>query len=127
MAGIIFLTAISTLASAGINQGAQQQQAPSEPGSISGKVTTLLGDPIEEATVYYGGIAVAEGKIEFAYGHVFTDVNGDYTIPNLNPGNYGLFVMKSGYTPNGRIVHLSSGENKNGVDFNLIHISKPAN
>ncbi|MCK4818960.1 carboxypeptidase regulatory-like domain-containing protein, partial [bacterium] len=93
-----------------------------ETGSIGGEVTTLSGDPIEDATVYYGGVAVAEGNLEFAWGSVTTDENGEYTISDLTGGMYGLFVIKSGHIPSGRVVHLSPGENKNSVDFNLIRI-----
>jgi len=117
MAGLMVLVAISFSASA-----ATRQQQPTETGSISGEVTTLLGDPIEDATVYYGGVGVAEGQINIAWGNVTTNENGEYTISDLAGGVYGLFVMKPGHTPSGRVVHLSPGENKNSVDFNLIKI-----
>lgn len=117
MAGLMVLVAISFSASAAV-----RQKQPMETGSIGGEVTILSGDPIEDATVYYGGVAVAEGEIQFAWGSVLTDENGEYTISGLMGGLYGLFVTKSGHIPSGRVVHLSPGENKNSVDFNLIRI-----
>ena len=117
MAGLMVLVAISFSASAAVTQ-----KQPMETGSIGGKVTTLSGDPIEDATIYYGGVAVADGQIQFAWGNVPTDENGEYTISDLPGGMYGLFVTKSGHIPSGRVVHLDPGENKNSVDFNLIKI-----
>jgi len=116
VAGLMVLVAISFSASA------VTQKQPTETGSISGEVTTLSGDPIEDATVYYGGVAVAEGELQFAWGSVPTDENGEYAISDLMGGMYGLFVIKSGHIPSGRVVHLGPGENKNSVDFNLIRI-----
>ena len=121
VAGLMVLIAFSATANAFAMQPAPQKQ--SADASISGTVTTLMGNPVSGATVYYGGGGVAEGQLELAWGSVSTDENGDYIIDNLPGGIFGLFVVKSGHTPNGRIVRLDPGENLENVDFNLISLS----
>lgn len=63
----------------------------STPGTISGTVTdAVTTNPIPDATV-----AIFQGTtfIDSA----LTDVNGDYTIPDLAPGNYTVLAIAQGY------------------------------
>lgn len=61
------------------------------PGTVSGTVTdAVTTNPIPDATV-----AVFQGTtfIDSA----LTDVNGNYTIPDLAPGNYTFLAIEQGY------------------------------
>jgi len=112
MASIILLTATSISASAFAIKSSPQQQS-TEPGSISGTVRTLIRDePVPDAKVFWGGIEVADGRIDLAVGMVTTDENGHYIIDGLEAGYYGLFVMKSGYLPGAAVVQLHQGEDR---------------
>lgn len=63
----------------------------SHPGTIAGTVTDQASNPIPGTAV-----AVFQDStfIEFA----LTDVNGNYTISNLAPGNYIVLAIASGYS-----------------------------
>ena len=134
MAGLMVLVAFSATVSAFAAAPAPTQQSAIQPeeqaqmvgtSSISGTVRRLLTqDPIFNATVYYGGIGVEEGRLELAWGQVKTDENGDYSITGLTGGIYGLFVHKKGYLFNGRLIHLEDDEQMENVDFNLIKLGK---
>lgn len=63
----------------------------SNPGAILGTITdTVTTNPIPNATVViFQGTTFIDS--------VLTDVNGDYTIPNLAPGNYTVLAVAQGY------------------------------
>lgn len=61
------------------------------PGAIAGTVTdAVTTNPIQGATVtaYSGSIAIASAD---------TDASGNYTLPNLAPGEYTLVVLANNY------------------------------
>jgi len=63
----------------------------SNPGTISGKVTdAITTNPIPDATV---AVFQDATLIDFA----LTDANGNYTIPDLAPGNYIVVAIAHGY------------------------------
>ncbi len=63
----------------------------SNPGAISGTVTdAVTTNPIPDATV-----AVFQGTT--LIDSALTDVNGNYTIPDLAPGNYTVLAIANGY------------------------------
>lgn len=76
------------------------------PGSISGTVTSSGGGnpliPDASIFVYQGLQLVAQTT---------TDVNGDYAVPDLNPGNYTVVVSADGFQTEFALVVVSSGMN----------------
>lgn len=82
------------------------------PGTISGTVTDSgTTDPIPNATV-----AVFQGTtfIDSA----LTDINGDYAIPNLAPGNYNVLAIAQDYQAAFSAVVVTAGATTD-VDFAL--------
>jgi hypothetical protein len=70
------------------------------PGTITGQVTdSATGDPIQGATVSYGGGATA----------VTTDIDGNYTLSNVSPGEVLLSVSKSGYATISQTQSVTGG------------------
>ena len=62
-------------------------------GSISGRVATAGGTPISGASVGAFGMYPRTSSVQ----SVTTDANGDFTIPGLTPGRYGINAHASGF------------------------------
>ena len=87
-----------------IIQSAAAQQPTS---SISGRVTSVTGDPLS-------GVVV---RVENAPSGVLTDAQGVYRLPNVSTGNVVLLAQHIGYEQGRRTVSVNAGAN--AVDFRL--------
>jgi protocatechuate 3,4-dioxygenase beta subunit len=95
-----------------------------DPGAIAGRVRDAeTSAPIAGAVVYYHrredcpNLAWQEWADQ-SLPHVTTNENGDYGIPNLQPGEYALLVRAEGYWPVGSKAVVVSGETTQ-ADFAL--------
>jgi protocatechuate 3,4-dioxygenase beta subunit len=84
------------------------------PGSISGRVTSDLGDPLPNATVSL----VDSNETPIAFGN--TDINGNYYIGNVPPGSYALVVKLMMYTTTTGTVSVAPGQDVTNVDFVML-------
>lgn len=66
-------------------------QAPSV--TLSGKVTNASGDQISNAKVSIKNLTTGQAT------ETATDANGNYTSPNLAPGDYEISVTAQGFSP----------------------------
>lgn len=93
-----------------------------ESASVSGKVVDGDGKPVDGNEV----IAEIQAVEEWTYPPKESkkpDAQGNYSIANLAPGSYRVFLTKSNYYPK-RVIQaftfeLKAGEKKTGVDFVL--------
>lgn len=69
--------------------------------SFHGKVVDQKNHPIQDAVLHLS----SENQI------VFSDVNGEFTFSNLNPGTYQLSITMLGFLPLTQQVTLASGKN----------------
>ncbi|MCF6409864.1 carboxypeptidase regulatory-like domain-containing protein [Pseudalkalibacillus salsuginis] len=79
-------------------------QLEPNPASIRGFVTDSEGNPVRTASVSVfdeNGLLIGRGA---------TDLNGEYVIGNLPPGEVEVLASASGLTPVTRIVILTAGE-----------------
>ena len=70
-----------------------------EPASVSGRVTTLWGEPVEQAEVSFFQLKGISGNSlnEKPTQRVLTDKDGNYKAGNLPPGEYRVNVVLRGY------------------------------
>ena len=82
-------------------------------GTISGRVTNTLGNPIGDASVYASGLS--------GYGEGKTDIDGYYAISEgLGTGDYTVFAEAPGYSPSpSRDVYVTVGQETCCINFQL--------
>ncbi len=102
--------------------------------SISGRVTipdgvTLTEDNVIDVSLLRPG----DGLMDPTVTHTLADPDGAYTIANVSPGDYTMYVSvyDAGIAPqwwggatNARdadVLHLEPGEQRTGVDVSLLH------
>ncbi|MGD8188939.1 beta strand repeat-containing protein [Brevibacillus ginsengisoli] len=73
-------------------------------GTVSGKVTDMNNNPIAGAWVWANGSTFTTGSVQ-------TDVNGNYTLPNIDVGTVSIGASKTGYS-NGKQpnVEVTAGQ-----------------
>jgi hypothetical protein len=82
-------------------------------GTIAGTVTDPAGNAIPGAAVTISEISTNETK------QLTTDSQGRYSVPFINPGNYIVKVIASGFTPASQTgIHVSVSET-NSADFKM--------
>jgi protocatechuate 3,4-dioxygenase beta subunit len=60
--------------------------------TLSGRVTDPSGAVVPQARVTVSGLATGVDRV------VTSDAEGNYTIPSLQPGNYGVSVQATGFS-----------------------------
>jgi protocatechuate 3,4-dioxygenase beta subunit len=71
------------------------QQAQPDPGTISGKIVAVGGQPLRKASV---SLRPAAGSPVQAYSSM-SDAEGNFTIASVAPGRYQMWVERAGYLP----------------------------
>jgi hypothetical protein len=66
-----------------------QDKNKNKPGTVTGNVSTLVGDK---------AISGARIVTNPSSDTVFTDAKGDFTINDIEPGNYSIMAHKEGFT-----------------------------
>ena len=105
---------------------AQKAMVPSEKCTIEGSVVkSLTGEPLKKTWVV---LSKAEGR-EFPLS-TFTDSSGHFVLKDINPGQYRLWVERSGYvsreygeakhSATGAILTLEPGQQLRDIVFRLI-------
>ncbi|WP_069650613.1 carboxypeptidase-like regulatory domain-containing protein [Caloranaerobacter ferrireducens] len=93
-----------------------------EVGTVFGKVVDGNGTPIEGATV-----KITDTKYNPLY-HAITDINGDYTINNVTPGEqYLIFATKDNYNLNQGISFTIQTGQQIERNFTLTPVSSTNN
>ena len=117
--------------------------AATKPGSISGTVTSVAGEPLRKAEVTLrsggqrGGFAGSRGvpmpipgraEMGGTWAHT-TDASGTFNFGQLPPGTYSLAVQKNGYVRSefgrggardgGRTITLGPGQEIGGITIKL--------
>ena len=82
--GVVFTVEGDTL------QQASLTLVPSAPGSLSGKVSDTAGNGVSGASVTFTS---SDGQIY----SITTDANGNYSLPNVQPGTYTGTASKTGF------------------------------
>ncbi|MBC8233506.1 carboxypeptidase regulatory-like domain-containing protein [bacterium] len=96
------------------DMGAYEFQPSGDTGVINGTVTEKgTGEPIAKAIVIAVNIETKEKSI------AFTDGNGDYEIPDLQPGIYLVICIKKEYNPGIGKVVVEAGKTTTH-DFKLV-------
>jgi hypothetical protein len=75
-------------------------------GAVSGHVTTITGDTLVE-----GAMITTEPFTN----KVFSDSAGNYTLPDMPPGNYTIIATKEGFTTDSTTVSL--------IDWRTVSVS----
>ena len=77
---------------------------------FKGKITATDGE---------SGIAMADVRVKGGAERTFTDAQGEYVLPYLQPGRYTLSVRAQGYQPVEKSAALASAGDVEDVDFLL--------
>ena len=85
---------------------------PESTGSINGHVTDIAGEPLRALVITINSETKEKDK-------AVTDVDGDYKIPELEPGTYLVLCIKRGYKLGIKKAEVVAGETTT-VDFQLI-------
>jgi len=97
-----------------------------DPGLIKGEVKTVAGEPVGGAKVFYQRLPDPAAALNLDPRHpdapsvtgsailpprpfVETNALGEYSIPNLKPGQYHLLVEKAGFLSAKRVVEVPAG------------------
>lgn len=76
-----------------------------EPGAVEGQVLSIHLEPIEAALLEL----VQDEDVLYS---TETNVQGEYTFPEVEPGDYRLEVSAEGFYPHGSPVVVTSGQTK---------------
>ncbi len=103
--GIVFAMAIGAFL-----LGASRAKAAQPQANLYGKVTdTVTGGPLPGVLVTLDGLTA------------YSDGNGDYTFPNIQPGSYNATFSKEEYQPEVKMITLNQGNNE--LDVGLIPVA----
>ena len=81
--------------------------------SITGSVKTSEASPVGDVQIWY--------YLYNAWTFVTTDGSGNYTVPNLGPGIYTIYPVKTGYTFSPSYLQVTiSGASVSGKNFTAI-------
>ena len=88
--------------------GTDDVQLPVGGADLTGKVTDVNGNPVEGAEV------VVKDNTGKELGHDTTDVNGDYTVPNVPDGTHEITIEKDGKTETDQVEIGNNGQTVTG-------------
>ncbi|GEM_PF-1446802 len=86
----------------------KDEPGPTQPpttGTIQGKITNTTGDTL---------VAGANVTTSPATSSVSSDAQGNYTVPNVPPGQYTVMATKGGYNPGSVNITVSAGRSTTG-------------
>jgi tetratricopeptide (TPR) repeat protein len=88
-------------------------------GSVRGKVVSLEGEPLADATVLIEAQGGMSGRVELQ-----TDEKGEYIQLGLQPGPYQITVSAEGYRPATTSLYVALGDTSEVVDVKLQPVPK---
>lgn len=82
-------------------------------GSVSGRATTLFGEPLNAVVVELSSLNTTDRRVSR------TDARGEYRFDGLVEGEYRLVASLPGFTKRERVARVLEGITTSRVDFGL--------